>query len=133
MDQPAAYFGLTNRSATACTLSGYPSLTLYDASGHLMSAVIRDGNAYQIPDDPGAHAVIVQPDQSVFFGFGWERQNPNGDANGCEYITRARVLLPDNNQWLTTATPLTDAPFCPQSGGSVTAIASRDAFKINPP
>lgn len=132
MNQPAAYFDLTNRSTTACTLTGYPKLTLFDTSGQLISTGIGNGNAYQL-NDPGPHQVTVQPHQSVYFGFGWSRQNPNGDGKGCVYVARARVLVPNSDQSLTAAAPLNSAPFCPQSGGSVTAIAARMAFTITTP
>ena len=64
MNQPAAYFALTDRSPQACTLRGYPQVTLYDTSGRLISTDIGDGNAYQF-NDPGAHTVVVQSARSV--------------------------------------------------------------------
>jgi Protein of unknown function (DUF4232) len=132
MDQPAAYFALTDTSPTACTLDGYPQMKLYDTAARLISMRIGNGNAYQV-NDPGPHTVTVQPGQSVYFGFGWVRQNPNGDGIGCVYVARVSALVLGTGQWLSTPAALNDAFVCPQSGASVTAIAPGAAFTITTP
>jgi hypothetical protein len=132
MQQPAAFFALTNTSARTCTLRGYPQLRLYDTSGQSISTTIRDSNAYQF-NDPGPHTVSVRPHRRVYFGFGWVRMEPDGSAKGCVYISRVHLLVPGGDEWLTAAASLNDAWFCPQSGGQVSAIAARTAFTITAP
>jgi hypothetical protein len=131
MQQPAAFFGLTNRSATSCSLDGYPALTLYDEAGHRISMATRHGSSYQV-NDPGPHMVTVQPGESTYFGFGWVDVNqPDGTDNGCVRIAQARVLAPNTDLSLTTAARLRSL-LC-GAGGNVTAIAPRDAFTIATP
>jgi hypothetical protein len=43
MQQPAAYFRFTNRSAQACSLYGYPGFELVDSSGQVISLRARHG------------------------------------------------------------------------------------------
>jgi hypothetical protein len=132
MQQPVAFFALTNRSSSACALKGYPELTLYDASGNLIPATIRNGGAY-MTNDPGPHPVVVQPGGRAYFGFAWGDVNnrEGGTTKGCVSIARLRVFVPAISVSLATAAPLSPL-FCPP-GGSVTAIAAREAFKVATP
>ena len=131
MQQPAAFFGLTNKSATSCSLDGYPALTLYDEAGHRISTGIRHGSSYQV-NDPGPHVVTVHPGDSAYFGFGWVDVNvPDGNINGCVRAAEARVLAPNTDVSLTAAARLSSL-LC-GGGGSVTAIAPRAAFTIAAP
>jgi Protein of unknown function (DUF4232) len=128
MQQPGAYFGLTNRSSTPCTVDGYPTLTLYDASGRMISADMIHSSSYQIFIDPGAHRVVVERGATVYFGFGWTdaNQTDGGSQKGCVSIASVRVLVPGTSRSLGAAAPLRSV-FCPP-GGEVTAIAPRAAF-----
>jgi hypothetical protein len=127
MQQPAAFFSLTNTSSTSCTIDGYPTLTLFDASGSLIPAIMRDDSAYQI-NDPGPLRVVVRPGATVYFGFGWTNANQaaGGSAQGCLSIASVGVLVPGSRTSLRTAARL-NSVFCP-SDGAVTAIAPRSAF-----
>jgi hypothetical protein len=130
MQQPAAFFSLNNTSSTACTIDGYPTLTLYDASGRVIAADIRHDSAYQI-NDPGPRRVVVQPGATVYFGFGWTNANQSegGSAKGCFSIANVRVLIPASPVSMRTAARL-NSVFCPPYG-AVTAIAPRAAFAGN--
>jgi hypothetical protein len=133
MQQPAALFSLTNLSVTPCTIDGYPTLTLYDASGHAIAADIRHDSAYQI-NDPGPRRDVVQPGGTVYFGFGWVNVNEadNGSTNGCFSIASVRVSVLGSHASL-RATAHLNSVFCPSSG-AVTAIAPRNAFTgVYPP
>jgi hypothetical protein len=132
MQQPGAYFGLTNTSATACTLEGYPSVVLYSTSGVAYSSGMQDGSSYQI-DDPGAHPVLVSPAATVYFGFGWTDVNQvdGGTEKGCVSIARVVAVIPGASGSLGATAPLSEL-FCP-SYGRVTAIAPREAFKPSSP
>jgi len=131
MQQPAAFFALTNRSHASCTVAGYPTLSLYDAADRPISLVIRHGGAYQL-NDPGPLTATVQPGDSAYFGFGWVDVNvPDGNTNGCVSITRVRVLLPNIKVSLKAAARLSSL-VCPSSG-SVTAIAPRARFTVGMP
>ncbi len=133
MQQPAAFFSLTNLSVTPCTIDGYPTLTLFDASGRSIPADIRHDRAYQI-NDPGSRRVVVQSGGTVYFGFGWTDANQadNGSTKGCVTIARVGVLVPGSHTALTAAAHL-NSVFCP-TYGAVTAIAPRNAFTgVYPP
>jgi Protein of unknown function (DUF4232) len=130
MQQPAAFFSVTNTSGKSCTLDGYPVLMLFDSSGHQVPGAIGNGNSYQL-NDPGPHVTAVEPGGSVFFGFGWTDSNPpDGNHTGCVHATRARVRLPTSAAWMATTAQL-DPILC--DGGSVTAIATRASFIIAVP
>jgi hypothetical protein len=130
MQQPAAFFSLTNTSATACTIEGYPTLGIFDASGSLIPALVQYGSAYQI-NDPGSRRVVVQPGASVYFGFGWVNVNEadGGSTKGCLSIESVTALVPGTRTNLRTAAHLKSV-FCPTSE-AVTAIAPRAAFAGN--
>jgi len=131
MQQPAAFFGLTNSSATSCSLDGYPALTLYDEAGRRISTAMGHGGSYQL-NDPRPHVVTVQPGANAYFGFGWVDVNqPDGTTNGCVRVAQARVLAPNTDVSLTTAARL-GSLLC-GGGGNVTAIAPRLAFTIATP
>jgi hypothetical protein len=131
MQQPAAFFALTNRASQPCTVSGYPTLTLDDTAGRPIPVTIQPGDAYQL-NDPGAHTIVLSANQTAYFGFGWVDVNPpDGNTNGCERPARARVRVPDTNDSLSTAAQLSNV-VCPPNA-SVTAIALRSAFTIGRP
>jgi hypothetical protein len=132
MEQPAAFFRFTNRSARACTLDGYPGLQLLDASGRVINLTIGRGPSYQI-NDPGARVVTLTPDSSAYFGFGWSSVNqPNGNTVGCVMVTSAQATPPNATEQLST-TALLSPPVCSHAGGSVTAVALANAFDISSP
>jgi hypothetical protein len=130
MQQPAAFFTITNTSAIPCVLNGYPVLVLFDATGRTVPGTISHGGAYQL-NDPGPRDVTVAPGETVYFGFGWVDTNPgNGDTNGCVYSARAVVRVPGSAVPLTTPARLSNV-IC--GAGSVTAFAPRAAFTIATP
>lgn len=77
MQQPAAYFRFTSRSAQACSLYGYPGFELVDSSGQVISLRVRHGLSYQILD-PGPQLVTLPPGATAYFGFGWADVNRPG-------------------------------------------------------
>ena len=131
MNQPAAFFGLTNRSPKNCTVAGYPDLRLYGPDGREVAIRPRPGGAYLL-NDPGPHTLTLGPGETVYFGFGWYSLNrPNGDVRGCTYADRERALIPGSDVSIATRAKLS-SPICGRTS-SVTAIALRRAFKIAAP
>ena len=132
MEQPGAYFALTNMSSNACTLAGYPTLSLYTASRQIIDMIERHGDSYQI-NDPGVHPIVVQPRQSAYFGFGWTDVNypDGGTETGCVSVVSVAVIVPGTQLPLNASAPLGEL-FCPP-GGTVTAIAPRSAFTPSSP
>jgi hypothetical protein len=109
---------------------------LYDSAGQEVSTITRNGGSYLL-NDPGAHPVVVEPGQSVYFGLGWLDVNidPTAgsmDTRDCTLIASVAVSTPGADASLSTAAPLS-SPFCPREGGSVTAIAAADSFSIATP
>jgi hypothetical protein len=132
MQQPGAYFELTNVSSTMCTLDGYPRVQLRDAAGVPVSSHQLDGSSYQIVD-PGPQRVTVVPNATVYFGIGWAdvNQATGGNEQGCLSIGSLSVVVAG-------ATRALDAParlgelYCPP-GTSVSAIAPKGAFSPSSP
>jgi len=131
MNQPAAFFRLTNRSQRNCTVAGYPNLRLYDRNNRVAANRPRPGGAYLL-NDPGPHTLTLRPGETAYFGFGWSAVNqPGGDVRGCTYATRERVVIPGSDVSVATRANLS-SPICGRTS-SVTAIAPRNAFKIATP
>jgi hypothetical protein len=132
MQQPGAYFSLTNMSPATCTLVGYPTLQIYDTAGARIPALMENGSSFQI-NDPGAHLVVVAPGGAVYFGFGWTdaNQSAGGSTRGCYAVGSASMSLPGTNRVFTAPARLNDG-FCPPRG-FVSAIAQRGDFTPSHP
>jgi hypothetical protein len=129
MQQPAAFFSLTNGSSSPCATAGYPTLTLYDTGGRELAVDIRPGSTFQIID-PGPHVIAIQPGQSVYFGLGYALFNRDAAGNenmvGCTHSGSGTAVLPNTDTAVSAVAQLS-LPVCPV-GGSVTAIAAAGAF-----
>jgi membrane-bound inhibitor of C-type lysozyme len=99
----ANVFGVTNAGAAACSLSGYPVVSLLDAQGRALTAVRSDQNPAV------ATPVTVQPNAKAYFDIAWNVV-PN-EANGeraCPAV--ARVSLRVGNDPASLALPLAFTP-----------------------
>jgi hypothetical protein len=126
MQQPGAFFRLTNASNVACSLTGYPTLQPISASGQVIGAAVREGDSYQI-SDPGPHDVVLAPDTSAFFGFGWGAVTPpDGTTVGCVHTVDVKSVPPGSEVALEAPAALPSV--CPGGSPSVTAVALAPAF-----
>jgi len=99
----ANVFGITNAGAAACSLSGYPVVSLLDAQGRALTAVRTDQNPAV------ATPVTVQPNTKAYFDIAWNVV-PN-EANGervCPAV--ARVSLRIGSDPAALAIPLAFTP-----------------------
>lgn len=99
----ANVFGVTNAGAAACSLSGYPVVSLLDAQGRALTAVRTDQTAAV------ATPVTVQPNTKAYFDIAWNVV-PN-EANGervCPAV--ARVSLRIGSDPAALAIPLAFTP-----------------------
>jgi membrane-bound inhibitor of C-type lysozyme len=99
----ANVFGLTNAGAAACSLSGYPVVSLLDAQGRALTAVRPDQNPAVVTP------VTVQPNTKAYFDIAWNVV-PN-EANGervCPAV--ARVSLRVGSDPAALAIPLAFTP-----------------------
>ncbi|MDP9332040.1 MAG: DUF4232 domain-containing protein [Actinomycetota bacterium] len=136
MAQAAAFLGLTNRSGTPCAVEGYPTMSLYDSNGAQMPMRFVHGDMYQI-NDPGVHAVRIEPGHSVYFGLGWlpYRFNPSKGSDGylgCVRLGRVKATLADGDVSVSSPAGVR-LPFCPPWGATVTSVAPAKAFTIASP
>ena len=132
MQQPAAYFRFTSRSAQACSLYGYPGFELVDSSGQVISLRVRHGLSYQILD-PGPQLVTLPPGATAYFGFGWADVNqPAGTSAGCVTAVAARAMPPGTYQQLGAVSHLSSL-VCAKMGGELTAVAPGPAFTPSTP
>lgn len=69
------FLTITNNSATACQVNGYPTVQLEDTTGHALTTNEVDGSNYFVVD-PGAHPVTVAPGQSATASIGWRITSP---------------------------------------------------------
>ena len=60
----------TNRSGTACRMSGSPSLELRDANDHPVPVAISHESGFMLPDNPPSE-VTLPPNGEAFFGVEW--------------------------------------------------------------
>lgn len=131
MQQPAAYFGLTNTAAAPCKVLGYPSVAFFDGAGHRISAEERRGTTYQI-NDPGPAEVTLAPGVAGWFGVGWIAVNMNGDRDGCVDPAAVGVVPPGGGRQMRIPVRVR-AAICPRSGLIVTAVALRASFPLADP
>lgn len=130
MQQPGAFFRLTNTSNATCSLNGYPTLQPISPAGQVIGAAVRNGGSYQI-SDPGPHAVVLEPNTSAFFGFGWGNVTPpNGTNAGCVNTVEVRSVPPGSQLPLQTTAQLPSV--CPGGYPSVTVVALAPVFVGSP-
>lgn len=96
-------FGVTNTGAAACSLAGYPGVSLLDAQGRALTAVRSDQNPQTTTP------VAVPAGGKVFFDIAWTVVPYEGAGERvCPSAARVRVLLPGDPAAL--AIPLTFSP-----------------------
>ncbi len=132
MNQPAAYYSFTNTSTALCTLTGYPTVKLYNPANALISPSIKNDGAYQL-NDPGPAPATVAPGAKIYFGLGWGTldPSPNQLEGGCTTIAALEAIAPGTTTVLRANTPL-QTTIC-NRGVSVTAIAPAAAFTTTNP
>ena len=111
-------------------------MSLYDSNGAQMPTHFVDGDMYQI-NDPGAHAVGIEPGDSVYFGLGWlpYRFNPSKGFDGylgCVRLGRVKATFANGDVSVSSLADVS-LPFCPPWGASVTSVAPAKAFTIASP
>jgi hypothetical protein len=130
MGQPAAYFGFTNISASACWVQGYPTVAFFDGAGHRIDAAQDRGRSYQI-DDPGAARIGLAPQATGWFGVGWLADNAP-PVNGCVNPAAVEVVPPIGGPAMRLPVHLR-AGICPWGHLSVTAVGLRQSFPLADP
>lgn len=60
----------TNRSASACTLYGYPGYGLLDAKRYEQTSTVLRGSTY-FQRDPGKKTITLQPGKSAYASLAW--------------------------------------------------------------
>ncbi len=83
-----------NISKTSCTLKGYPSLQMYDTSGHRISTHIIHGPSASVPNI-AAKVVLLRPSGVAKFDFGYANQTGYGSAS-CPTSARVTITPPKN-------------------------------------
>ncbi|MEO3935857.1 DUF4232 domain-containing protein [Dermatophilaceae bacterium Soc4.6] len=102
-------YALTNIGPTSCLLLGYPSLGLYDGSGHRLALRYNTSTGAQyVSSDPPA-AVILEPGGIGYFLLAKYRC----DTGHLSDTTTIRVGLPDQRQ------PLTDRAVGAEGGATL--------------
>jgi len=86
--------GFRNISKTSCTLKGYPSLQMFDTSGHRISTHIIHGPSASVPNI-AARVVMLRPGGVAKFDFGYANQTGYGSAS-CPTSARVTVTPPKN-------------------------------------
>jgi hypothetical protein len=94
----AEVVSLRNTSSKTCTLKGYPSLKMLDASGKPMPTVLTDGSDGWIPSVP-EHLVIVTARSEASFELGFTDET--GGTAICPASSQVEVTPPDADQPIT--------------------------------
>lgn len=132
MRQPAAYFGLLNRSSSPCKVQGYPTVTFFHGAGQRINPARQlRGGPYQI-NDPGPAEVSLAPGASAWFGVGWIAENPDGGHDGCVDPSAISVVPPGASRQMRIPIQL-KAWVCPSGSVIVTAIGQRTSFRLGDP
>lgn len=96
-------FGVTNAGTTACSVSGYPAVSLLDAQGRALTAIRSDQN----PNT--ATPVNIPAGGKAFFDIHWTVVPfEGGGERVCPSAARVRVLIPGDTAAL--AIPLAFQP-----------------------
>lgn len=98
-------YTLTNHGPTPCLLSGYPSVGLYDSSGHLLPFRYGHARSQYITSNPPAN-VVLTPGGTGYFLLAKYRC----DTGTVSDAATIRIELPDHSQ------PL-NVPASPADGG----------------
>jgi hypothetical protein len=90
---------LIDVSPTACRISGYLGIGMYDAGGRLVSAdtVTRGGSQYA--DDPGPRPLLLAPGDAVFAELAWSSATGRTPEVA---VTELRVIPPGSTVQLRT-------------------------------
>jgi hypothetical protein len=87
---------LTNRSSSSCTVSGWPSLRYFDASGSpLATTVVRSTTYFSSqPGVPGSPSTVtVRPGATVQLALGYS-DVPIGTQTSCPTVDHFNAYLP---------------------------------------
>jgi hypothetical protein len=88
--QPFDEIVLTNSGPSSCTLSGYPKLTAWGATGpgpsSLLNTALTRGSTFEIPD-PGPGVVVIARGGSAWFAVG------SGTSSGGPIVSIDRVVI----------------------------------------
>lgn len=97
-----SHHGLTvsvvNIGSTACTLSGYLGVGMYDATGRLVSARNTTRGGSQYANDPGPHPLVLAPGTAAFADIAWS--NATGRTPEAS-VAELRVIPPGDTVQLT--------------------------------
>lgn len=100
---------LTNISAAACSLYGYPGLGLQDAGHHVLASRTHWGPTFFAPD-PGRHLIVLSPGEtaSASIGFVYADGHHAAHATYLEVTppgayTHAVITIPDGIGQVSTA------------------------------
>ena len=98
---------LTNGSAFACSLYGYPGVEAVGSSGQTITNATR-GCLYLACKTITPRLVTLQPGGSAYFSLEWEGTSENGQS--CPGASFARVTPPNDYQYMAVSFPILPVP-----------------------
>jgi hypothetical protein len=99
---------MTNTSGSACTLSGYPGMQLYDAAGAIPTNVVRGGVTFGTAAANGPVATVtLAPNGTAQFTLHYS-DVPVDNESSCPTSTTAHITPP--NDLASATVPLAIAP-----------------------
>lgn len=128
MGHRRAILALQNVGTAACTLTGYPAVTLLDARGQALTSVRADprpGSYFRAGQAPTP--VTLQPRDKAFFDLAWTviPDESEGETT-CPTATRIRLTAPNDTSPLTLAQTFTPC------GGDVEVSPFRPVAELEP-
>jgi hypothetical protein len=109
----AVTYGLSNASAVACTLFGYPGVQMLDASGRPIPTQVSHGGSYTFPVET-PRVVTLSPGAQASFFLGYT-DVPSGTEMSCPQSARLNITPPGS-----TGTVQLADQIAPCGGGAVT-------------
>jgi hypothetical protein len=108
----AVTYGLSNASAVACTLFGYPGVQMLDASGRPIPTQVSHGGSYTFPVETPMVVTLPPGGQASFF-LGYA-DVPSGTETSCPQSARLALTPPGS-----TGTVQLADQIAPCGGGAV--------------
>ena len=122
-----AIIGVQNLGTRACTLSGYPTVTLQDAQSRPLTDIRADqspGNYFRTNGQPAA--VTLAPQAKAFFDVAWNVVPNETIQQSCPTAARLRVIAPGDTAVVSLNQALTPC------GGRIRVSAFRDVAEPAP-